>query len=146
MVSEETCPATGRVCHNSVCESGGCRKMRTTPAKSVEAKPFVAAEPRIGLSGSDVPAELAGLREALAASLKARNDLESVLNEAIAALEHGDAALSLLQSSLGVKSSPRLDELRRIKAKLRTALKTLPGEIAPPAPPPPAAAGDVAEA
>jgi hypothetical protein len=133
MVSEETCPATGRVCRNSGCERGGCRKMRITSAKPVEPKPAVAVERRVDLTGADVPAELASLREALAEALKARNDLEAVLSEAVAALEHGDAALSLLQSSLGVKSSPRLDELRRVKAKLRAVLKTLPGDAAPPA-------------
>lgn len=127
MVSEEACPATGRVCRNSACERGGCRKMRATPAKPGETKSAVALAHRIE---PDAPA---GWHEQLAAAIKARAELEAMLNEAIAALEHGDAALSLLQSSLGVKSSPRLEELRRVKLKLRAALKAVPSDAAPPA-------------
>ncbi|MEI9983847.1 MAG: hypothetical protein WDN69_11920 [Aliidongia sp.] len=50
--------------------------------------------------------------------------MEAVLGDAIEALEHSDATLTFLQQSLGVRASPRLDQLRQAKSKLRNFLRT----------------------
>jgi hypothetical protein len=77
-----------------------------------------------GAASPDLQRELDRLRAEAAAAVAAQSALESVLGDAIDALELGDAALTYLQQSLGVKSSPRLEQLRLAKAKLRTVLRT----------------------
>lgn len=59
------------------------------------------------------------LRRQLAAARAARVELEAVLGAAIEALAHNEAVLTFLQESLGVKSSPRVEAIRRAKAQLK---------------------------
>ena len=122
MRAEDRCPATGRACRNSACERGGCVKMRA--GGTAIDRPAAAAAPAPQAAGSpDLHREMARLRTEAAAAVAAQAALESVLGEAIDALELGDAALTYLQQSLGVKSSPRLEQLRTAKAKLRSVLR-----------------------
>ena len=108
--------------------------MLTGPAKAPKPKPPAPAPVAAVPLDPEARQELSQLRDALAASGAARAALEAVLDEAIQALEHSDAALTHLQQSLGVKSSPRIEELRRVKTLLRTALKRLPAAVVPAAP------------
>jgi hypothetical protein len=119
MRAEDRCPATGRACRNSACERGGCVKMRA--GSTAAERPAPAAG---GAGSPDLPSEMARLRAEAAAAVAAQTALESVLGEAIDALELGDAVLTHLQQSLGVKSSPRLEQLRTAKAKLRGVLRS----------------------
>jgi len=105
--------------------------MLTGPAKAPKPKPPAPAPVAAVALDPEARQELSQLRDALAASGAARAALEAVLDEAIQALEHSDAALTHLQQSLGVKSSPRIEELRRIKTLLRTVLKGRPAVAAP---------------
>jgi hypothetical protein len=119
MRAEDRCPATGRACRNSACERGGCIKMRgggTAAERPVPPAPSAASP--------DLQREVARLKAEAAAAVAAQSALEAVLGEAIDALELGDAVLTYLQQSLGVKSSPRLEQLRLAKAKLRSTLRS----------------------
>ncbi len=87
-------------------------------------RPIPAPVPAESASSPDLYREMARLRSEAAAAVAAQSALESVLGEAIDALELGDAALTYLQQSLGVKTSPRLEQLRVAKAKLRSVLRT----------------------
>ena len=126
MRAEDRCPATGRACRNSACERGGCVKMRAggTSTDRPTAAPGPTPAPAESAGSPDLHREMARLRAEAAAAVAAQAALESVLGEAIDALELGDAALTYLQQSLGVKSSPRLEQLRVAKAKLRSVLRT----------------------
>src|ERR1700733_11428323 len=114
MVSEDLCPATGRICRDPICERGGCRKARAKSSAVSAVKPS-ASVGRIERRKADSTAE--ELRRAAedAANAKLRAELEAVLGDAIEALEHSDATLTFLQQSLGVRTSPRLDQLRQAK-------------------------------
>jgi hypothetical protein len=138
MASDDRCPATGRICRKTACEQGGCRRMLTGPARPPTPKPKPRAPAPVAAAAPEpgAPHELTQLRDALAAASAVRTELEAAVNEAIHALEHSDAALTHLQQSLGVKSSPRIEELRRVKTLLRTALKIRPAAAAPAAPAP----------
>jgi hypothetical protein len=140
MRAEDRCPATGRACRNSACERGGCIKMRAGGAPTD--RPAVAAAPAEVAATPELQREVARLRTEAADAVAAQAALESVLGDAIDALELGDAALTYLQQSLGVKSSPRLEQLRTAKAKLRSVLRTRTAAAAvkPPAEPEPVAA------
>ena len=122
MRAEDRCPATGRACRNSACERGGCVKMRA--GGTAIDRPAAAPAPAENVGSPDLHREMARLRTEAAAAVAAQAALESVLGEAIDALELGDAALTYLQQALGVKSSPRLEQLRVAKAKLRNVLRT----------------------
>jgi hypothetical protein len=122
MRAEDRCPATGRACRNSACERGGCVKMRAGGTSTD--RPAAAPAPAESTGSPDLHREMARLRAEAAAAVAGQAALESVLGEAIDALELGDAALTYLQQSLGVKSSPRLEQLRVAKAKLRNVLRT----------------------
>jgi len=122
MRAEDRCPATGRACRNSACERGGCVKMRA--GGTAIDRPAAAPAPAESAGSPDLHREMARLRSEAAAAVAAQTALESVLGEAIDALELSDAALTYLQQSLGVKTSPRLEQLRVAKAKLRSVLRT----------------------
>ncbi len=87
-------------------------------------RPAAATAPAESVVSPDLHREMARLRTETAAAVAAQTAMESVLGDAIDALELGDAALTYLQQSLGVKSSPRLEQLRVAKAKLRSVLRT----------------------
>jgi hypothetical protein len=123
MSSDDRCPSNGQICRNAACEYGGCRKMRATPSAAPKAKPASPVHGEIDTPDPDTQLELKRLRDKVTSAIAAQAEMEGVLDEAIQALEHTDAALTLLQQSLGVKSSPRLEELRRMKARLRVVLK-----------------------
>ena len=116
MNSEDLCPATGRECHNSLCEFGGCRKARSKqPPKKSPARAASVANIAVDAAAKRVAKEIEE-----AAKLKI--EVATMFADAIEALEHGDAALTYLQMSLGVKTSPRLDLLRSVASRMREFL------------------------
>lgn len=120
MASDDLCPATGRECRNAICETGGCRKSRNKPAsKAVARRPPVAAAP-------PPDAAVKRLEKQLAAAAKLQTEFTSIFADTLAALDHADAALAHLQQSLGVKTSPRLEQLRGAASRMRDFLKEHP--------------------
>ena len=67
-----------------------------------------------------------------ASASRLQTELAELLGEAIEALEHSDASLTFLQQSLGVRSSPRLEQIRVTKLKVRDFLRTHCRTEAPP--------------
>ena len=121
MHAEDRCPSTGALCRNDACERGGCRKMRAGPPAAARKAATPAA--RRAADPSSEQSELAALRRQLDTRTADCARLASVLTEAIDALEQVDASLTHLQQSLGVRSSPKLDAVRAVKAKLRGATR-----------------------
>ncbi len=135
MISEDLCPATGRECHNAVCESGGCRKARGKPAaKPAARRPLVAAAP-----SSDVAVKRLEKEIAATAALKA--EVAAIFTDTLEALTHGEPALTRLQQALGVKTSPRLEQLRSAASRMLAFLRDHP---LPKSMPPDCPAADVA--
>ena len=120
MTSEDLCPATGRECRQAVCETGGCRKALRKPAsKPVARQSPVAAAP---MSDSKVKR----LEKQLEAAAILQADVAVIFSQTLDALDHADAALTNLQQSLGVKTSPRLEQLRSAAIRMRSFLQDHP--------------------
>jgi hypothetical protein len=126
-MTDDLCPATGRECHNAVCETGGCRKARSKPAS----KPVVRRPPVAPAPSSD--AEVNRLEKQIEAATKLQVEVASIFADTLDALEHADATLTNLQQALGVKTSTRLEELRSAASRMRSFLKehALPTVSAP---------------
>jgi len=120
MTSDDLCPATGRDCSNPVCEIGGCRKARSKPAS----KPAARQSPVAAAPSSD--AKVKRLEKELAEATRLQAEISTIFAETIGALDHADAALTNLQQSLGVKSSPRLEQLRSAASRMRGFLQEHP--------------------
>ena len=120
MTSEDLCPATGRECHNAICETGGCRKARSKPAT----KPIARRSPVAAMPSSDAAAKR--LEQEIAAATALKAEVAAIFTDTLEALQHSDAALTHLQQALGVKSSPRLEQLRSAAARMRDFLRDHP--------------------
>lgn len=83
------------------------------------AKPRGQTRPRTQASSVEDDPAVVELRRQLAAARAARAELEAALSAAIEALEHNEAILAFLQESLGVKSAPRVEAIRRATAQLQ---------------------------
>jgi hypothetical protein len=118
--NEDLCPATGRECHNAICETGGCRKARTKPAS----KPVTGQSPVAAAPSSD--AQVKRLEKQIAAAAKVQAEASAIFADTLDVLDHADAALSNVQQSLGVKTSPRLEQLRSVASQMRAFLTVHP--------------------
>jgi hypothetical protein len=120
MTSEDLCPATGRECHNAICETGGCRKARSKPTS----KPVARQSPVAAAPSSD--AKVKRLEKKIEAAARLQAEVSAIFVDTLDVLDHADAALTNLQQSLGVKSSPRLEQLRGAASRMRSFLNEHP--------------------
>jgi hypothetical protein len=120
MTSEDLCPATGRECHNAICETGGCRKARSKPAS----KPVAVQSPVAAAPSSD--AKVKRLEKKIEAAVRVQAEVSSIFADTLDVLEHADDALSKVQQSLGVNTSPRLEQLRSVADRMRAFLTVHP--------------------
>jgi hypothetical protein len=120
MTSEDLCPATGLECRQTVCETGGCRKARSKPAS----KPAARQSPVAAVPPTD--SKVKRLEKQLAEATKLQAEISTIFAETLGALDHADAALTNLQQSLGVKTSPRLEQLRSAASRIRSFLTEHP--------------------